>query len=158
MCQPAASDTPDIIQTECVTNSGLACPNKNTESKWMEIGVKTAKQIGHQTQISSKGRRAAVEKQSGNGRTNCLKIGGIYREHQILDQGETDASGLERQRAQEKRWNKVLNNWKAAGNQSTCIAIGDFNLDQKHWANPEQHLINMVALPKTLSKLQITVN
>ena len=27
-CQPAASDTPDLIQTECVTDSRLACPNK----------------------------------------------------------------------------------------------------------------------------------
>ena len=32
-CQPAASDTPDLIQTECVTDSGLACPKKLTEHK-----------------------------------------------------------------------------------------------------------------------------
>ena len=28
MYQPAASDTPDLIKTECVTDSGLACPKK----------------------------------------------------------------------------------------------------------------------------------
>ena len=32
-CQPAASDTSDLIKTECVTDSGLACQKKSTEHK-----------------------------------------------------------------------------------------------------------------------------
>ena len=32
-CQPAASDTTDLFQTECVTDRGLACSNKKCEFK-----------------------------------------------------------------------------------------------------------------------------
>ena len=32
-CQPAASDIPDLIQTVCVADRGLACPKKSTEHK-----------------------------------------------------------------------------------------------------------------------------
>ena len=32
-CQPAAGDTPDLIQTECVSDSGLARPNKKIKTE-----------------------------------------------------------------------------------------------------------------------------
>ena len=50
-CQPAASDTPDLIQTECVTDSGLSCHKEmkhETGSKnyfCLMTGLETAKNL-----------------------------------------------------------------------------------------------------------------
>ena len=44
-CQPAAGDTPDLIQTECVTNSRLTHPNKNIVKTMMEIGLHIAEKL-----------------------------------------------------------------------------------------------------------------
>ena len=42
-CQPAARDTPDLIQTECVPDSGLSCQKqkKSTERKKYKIKMKS---------------------------------------------------------------------------------------------------------------------
>ena len=40
-CQPAAGDTPDLIQTECVTDSRLALPTK----KYPNIKIQKKKKI-----------------------------------------------------------------------------------------------------------------
>ena len=61
-CQPAASHTPDLIQTECVADSGLACQNKKiikkktnkSKSKTFQptginSNVKSTKVLSHKT-------------------------------------------------------------------------------------------------------------
>ena len=50
-CQPADSDTPDLIQTECVTDSGLARPNKNAENTQMEKELKPAEKLVNEMQL-----------------------------------------------------------------------------------------------------------
>ena len=39
----------------------------------------------------------------GSGRTNCVRVGGIYRQHQILGQNDRDSTRLEIQQEQEER-------------------------------------------------------
>ena len=80
----------------------------------------------------------------GSQRSKSIVVGGIYREHQQLGQGNIAATRMEKQRRQEVRWGKIVKNWVNAGKNCSCIAIGDMNLDYLRWTNPEQHLIQMV--------------
>ena len=48
-CQPAASDTPDIIQTECVTDSSLAHPNKKIKKRNIQTNYTPKKLAGKWT-------------------------------------------------------------------------------------------------------------
>ena len=71
-----------------------------------------------------------------------LLIGGIYREHQFLEQGEDNSS--ETDLAQESRWNKFVNKWEQAGRNSDVMVLGDVNLDHLTWAQPKQRHKTMV--------------
>ena len=85
----------------------------------------------------------------GGGKNNSLVVGGIYREHQQLGRQQSDATWLERQTAQEERWNSIVTMWKKAGANCRCIAIGDINLDYLRWHNPDQFNENMVELTQS---------
>ena len=87
---------------------------------------------------------AAIWVRIGKTRKNAINVGGIYREQNQLGQGHRDVTRLELQEEQEKRWECIVRNWKAAGRRTKCIAIGDMNLDQRRWAHPEPHLEKMV--------------
>ena len=84
----------------------------------------------------------------GTSRRNSVKVGGIYRELRQLGQGDMTASNQEVMRKQEQRWDKVVKQWKSAGNMSNCIVLGDLNLDHRRWQLPEQQLVAMVQLVK----------
>ena len=71
-----------------------------------------------------------------------MKIGGIYREHQLMLKPKPNPSKTEA--AQLARWNIFINCWKRAAKDKTCIVIGDTNLDYLTWDNPETHLAKMV--------------
>ena len=64
-----------------------------------------------------------------------MKIGGIYREHQLLFQPKPNPTKVDA--AQLDRWNLILNSWILASNNSMCTVIGDMNLDFLTWNNPE---------------------
>ena len=91
---------------------------------------------------------ATVWVKVGNSRNSSIIIEGIYREHQQLGLTDPNATHMEIQREQEKRWCKIVKNWKAAGQKSKCVIIGDLNLDYNRWEDPEQHLVQMVDLTK----------
>ena len=78
---------------------------------------------------------------------NSLRIGGIYREHFLIRQ--PTPNNFREQLEQEKRWKKVVSQWKSACNSGPCLVIGDINLDILKWGQPEQILENMVELVKT---------
>ena len=65
-----------------------------------------------------------------------LLIGGIYREHQFLEQGEDKSS--ETDIAQEGRWKKFVDKWEQAGRNTDVMVLGDTNLDHLTWALPKQ--------------------
>ena len=55
-----------------------------------------------------------------------LHIGAVYRQHHLLRQPTPNATGgMEHQK---DRWQKFLNQWKAAGETTKCFVIGDTNL------------------------------
>ena len=58
----------------------------------------------------------------GASRKNSVVVGGVYREHKILGEGDDPANWMVRQ---EERWNRIVDNWRRAGLQSNCIVIGD---------------------------------
>ena len=80
----------------------------------------------------------------GDRKNKSIVVGGVYREHQQLGQVDINATRMEKQKKQENRWRKIVRNWVNAGRNCSCIVIGDMNLDYLRWANPEQHLIQMV--------------
>ena len=73
-----------------------------------------------------------------------LKLGAIYREHQILGKPETEGE-------QDKRWDKIIAQWKKASIGAEVVTIGDTNLDKLKWQTPEQANQGMV----NTTKLQI---
>ena len=81
-----------------------------------------------------------------------LIIGGLYREHHLLLQpspNNTDSRQLQKQ-----RWMKSLRGWLKASRQSKCILVGDTNLDQLKWTNPEYRVSRMVQDTKDLIETQ----
>ena len=55
-----------------------------------------------------------------------MKIGGIYREHQLLFQEKPNPTLTEA--AQLTRWTKILEGWKRAAADPHCTVLGDMNL------------------------------
>ena len=82
----------------------------------------------------------------GTTRKNSYIVGGIYRELQILGQDNNAATWLEKKAEQERRWRKILKQWKAAGNNRKCTVIGDINLDQLRWQDADQLNEQMVEM------------
>ena len=67
-----------------------------------------------------------------------IVIGAIYREHQLLCQDrDIDTESESKQTA---RLKQILRQWESATEGCEAVIIGDINLDQMKWNNPE--LIN----------------
>ena len=80
-------------------------------------------------------------KLGGRGRKSLL-IGSIYREHFLIKQGEPNISRNQDQ--QEYRWDKFIKQWVNASRNGPCLVVGDVNLDQLKWNNPDGGHENMV--------------
>ena len=73
-------------------------------------------------------------------------ICGIYREFSLLRQILPNNTDDEKQ--QLDRWSTFINQWCSADKIGECYIVGDTNLDQFKWANPENINIQMVSLVK----------
>ena len=71
-----------------------------------------------------------------------MKIGSIYREHQLLFKNKPNPTLTEA--AQLERWSKILDGWKRAAQSPHCTVLGDLNLDYLTWNNPQPSHLNMV--------------
>ena len=60
---------------------------------------------------------------------NKLIIGGTYREHRYLHQGDDSSASPQEQT---KRWEKTAQQWADAGRGNNCILMGDCNVDIKN--------------------------
>ena len=67
-----------------------------------------------------------------------MVLGGIYREHQYLEQGKPNPTCTEQQEI--LRWNKFVQTWSTAARNSKVVILGDTNLDFLRWQQPEHHL------------------
>ena len=72
----------------------------------------------------------------------CITIGGIYREHRLLLQGYPNTTGDDN--CQNTRWSRIIKQWINASKDGQCIIIGDLNLDQLTWGDPEWRHQQMV--------------
>ena len=88
----------------------------------------------------------------GSGKS-AVVIAGIYREHAQLGVETRADPWLERQREQERCWDKIVNRWRNIGRTNRCFILGDINLDFNRWSNPEQHLDNMVEVTKEVIEM-----
>ena len=70
---------------------------------------------------------------------NSIKIGGVYREHLILGENNTEMTRQEHKLRQEQRWRMFLKKWKSASRKQNCVVVGDFNLDHLKWDSPDIH-------------------
>ena len=80
---------------------------------------------------------------SGSG-YKTLYLGGVYREHTILNQPEV----MNSEQHQFSRWKLFIDQWKLANSLSDCVVIGDINLDMLRWDSPVQINIGMTDLVK----------
>ena len=73
-------------------------------------------------------------------------MGGIYREHIVLNQPDSTDS----EEHQIARWKerKMIEQWQRANRQGDCIVVGDTNLDIFKWANSNQINVIMTDLVK----------
>ena len=71
-----------------------------------------------------------------------LYLGGIYREHTVLNQPDSTES----EEQQTARWKIFIEQWQTANRQ--CIVVGDTNLDIFKWANPDQISVIMMDMVK----------
>ena len=75
-----------------------------------------------------------------------LHVGAVYRQHHLLRQLTPNVSGgVERQKA---RWQKILSQWRRAGERTECFVIGDINLDINKWNNLDQDCRDMTEMTK----------
>ena len=56
--------------------------------------------------------------------TKGVIVGGIYREHTLLGQPES-VETIE----QERRWSRILKQWKNVSSNQACAVVGDMNID-----------------------------
>ena len=91
---------------------------------------------------------AAIWIKIGTTKKSQIAIGGIYRQHRILGVTDKDATWLEIQSEQEERWSRIVDKWQNISNKMKCVVIGDLNLDNNRWANPEPMQEVMVDLVK----------
>ena len=91
---------------------------------------------------------SAVWIRVGSKGTRPTHVGAIYREHHILGQDNLNITTAELKRQQEDRWSRIVANWARAGQSSRYTAVGDMNLDQGRWGDPEHHLAVMVDTTK----------
>ena len=75
-----------------------------------------------------------------------MKLGGIYREHQLLFQDKPNPTLTDA--AQLARWSLILEGWKKAATDPHCTVLGDMNLDYLTWQNPKPSHLRMVNLTK----------
>ena len=69
--------------------------------------------------------------------TKKLRVGGVYREHQLIGRSEqVDTSTIE---CWNSKWNRYLRQWETAADRDTeVIVIGDTNLDIEKWESPDK--------------------
>ena len=80
----------------------------------------------------------------GKGRKNMV-IGGVYREHTLLDQPGISAEPAN----QKRRWKNFVRQWRRAIQQyDSCWVVGDLNLDMQRWNNPRAEHAEMIELVK----------
>ena len=84
----------------------------------------------------------------GDGRRNSLLVRGMYRQHQLLGQGNLNLTKAQLLHNQETRWKKIIRKWKTISRNKNCVVIGDLNLDHLRWSTPEQQLEKMVDIVK----------
>ena len=87
---------------------------------------------------------ATIWARIGTTKSSYIAVGGIYRQHQILGDGNRDLSWQESLRRQEQRWKSVVKKWREISSRMKCVTIGDINLDYNKWPNPEVHHENMI--------------
>ena len=77
---------------------------------------------------------------------NKILIGGIYRELSIKGMDTPNNSGSDHK--QIRRWRVFIFQWRDAAQHPACIIIGDTNLDELKWMDPEHAPIPMVDMVK----------
>ena len=80
------------------------------------------------------------------GNRSIMKVGSVYREHRLLLKQHPNITKSDE--AQLFRWNKFLTGWKLAARAKHCVLIGDTNLDQLKWNNPDNAHEKMVLWTK----------
>ena len=80
----------------------------------------------------------------GSKKKSTFMVGGVYREFTQLGQNNSNATRVELQTDQERRWARIVTQWKRAGRKGRCILTGDLNLDFLKWNDPELCQIKMV--------------
>ena len=82
----------------------------------------------------------------GDSRRNSIVIGGVYRQHLLLEDQDPPVNWADKQSRQEERWVRVVEQWRRAGANPNCILLGDLNLDFFRWQNQVQHHIRMTEM------------
>ena len=95
---------------------------------------------------------AAIWVSVRNGRRRVMKIGGVYREHQMLLKPKPNPTLTEE--AQLERWQFFLQGWQRAADQNMCVLIGDTNLNFNKWQNPIPSQSRMVEKTKELMETE----
>ena len=70
-----------------------------------------------------------------NSSNKKIMVGGVYREHRLLLQPKPNITATEA--AQNQRWSLIISSWRRAAAGTTCVLIGDTNLDYLRWETPE---------------------
>ena len=65
-----------------------------------------------------------------------LYVGGVYREHNLLNPEGQNENVNDDPISQELRWKKFIQQWIKASDAGPCIIIGDNNLDKKQVVCP----------------------
>ena len=77
-------------------------------------------------------------------------VGGIYREHHLLQpgapRGTQNLTGTPQQ--QLDRWRRTVLSWKSVSKDAKCTVVGDLNLDYVNWLDPRAGQVEMVNLVK----------
>ena len=81
---------------------------------------------------------ASIWVRIGDTKKNSIVIGGVYRQHLLLEDPNPPITWVEKQERQEERWARVVDQWRRAGINKNCIVLGDLNLDYLRWQNQSQ--------------------
>ena len=95
----------------------------------------------------------------GRGRKRTMR-GGVYREHWLLKQAnKPDSADPD---SQVQRWRKFTQQCMEAEKNSTCLIIGDTNIDHLKWGAPDNGHIALTDLMKNVVEIlgfsQLVVN
>ena len=82
----------------------------------------------------------------GESKKNSIVIGGVYRQHLLLEDQDPQNTWVDKQERQEERWTRVVDQWRRAGANKNCIVLGDLNLDYLRWQNQSQSHMRMTEM------------